>query len=73
MDLIKLDDSVSTRIATEKVFGRFRRQGYRVHWIEWDSAFRHTDLQISDLIVAVNGDYYTDVHDGNTSASAVGM
>lgn len=73
MELTKLDDSVTARIKTEKVFGRFVRQGYRVCWIEWDSAFRDTDLNIGDLVVAFNGEPYADVHDGNISGSAVGM
>lgn len=73
MELTKLDDNAKTHIRTEKVFGRFVREGYRVCWIEWDSAFRQTDLQIGDLVVAVNGVIYTNVHDGNISGSAVGM
>jgi hypothetical protein len=44
MELVKLDDSAKTHIRTENVFGRFVRDGYRVTWIEWDSAFRDTDL-----------------------------
>lgn len=73
MELTKLDDSVKTRISTETVLGPFVREGYSVRWIEWDSAFRDTDLQIGDLVVGLNGEAYTDVADGNRSGSAVGM
>jgi hypothetical protein len=73
MELVKLDDSAKTHIRSENVFGRFVRDGYRVTWIEWDSAFRETDLQIGDLVVALNGEAYTGVDDGNKNSSAVGM
>lgn len=73
MELVKLDDSAKSQIRTENVYGRFVRDGYRVTWIEWDSAFRETDLQIGDLIVALNGEAYTGVDDGNRNSSAVGM
>jgi hypothetical protein len=73
VELSKPSDRVSSRIATEKIFGRYVRDGYRVLWIEWDSAFRETDLQIEDLIVALNHEPYTRVEDGNVSGSAIGQ
>ena len=33
--------------------------GYRVTWIEWDSNFRDSELQIGDRILGVNGEQYT--------------
>lgn len=32
--------------------------GFRVTWIDWDSDFRNSELEISDRIIAVNGKRY---------------
>jgi len=72
-ELIKLGDTISSRIKTDKQFGLFVQDGYRVTWIEWDSAFRDTDLQIGDVIIALDGEAYRDVPDGNVSGSAIGQ
>lgn len=63
---------IKSGIVTEKVFER-EPKGYRVVWINWDSDFRNTDLQIGDLITGVDGKKYENIHDGNISPLAVGQ
>lgn len=63
---------IKSGIATEKVFEQ-EPKGYRVVWINWDSDFRGTDLQIGDLITGVDGKKYENIHDGNVSPLAVGQ
>jgi hypothetical protein len=63
---------IKSGIVTEKVFEQEPR-GYRVVWINWDSDFRSTDLQIGDLITGVDGKKYENIHDGNVSPLAVGQ
>ena len=47
-----LDETdVKTWIKTDAVTDRFSRRGFRVTWIDWNSDFRNTDLQIEDVIV----------------------
>jgi hypothetical protein len=36
-------------------------RNYRVTWINWDSDFRNTDLQIEDVIVGINDDDLTSI------------
>lgn len=63
---------IKSGIVTEKVFER-EPKGYRVVWINWDSDFRNTDLQIGDLITGVDGKKYENIHDGNISPLATGQ
>lgn len=67
-----LTSDIESGIVTEKVFEQEPR-GYRVVWINWDSDFRNTDLQIGDLITGVDGKKYENIHDGNISPLAVGQ
>lgn len=47
-----LDETdVKTWIKTDVVTDRFSKRGFRVTWIDWDSDFRNTELQIEDVIV----------------------
>ncbi len=64
--------NIKSGIVTEKVFEQ-EPKGYRVVWIDWDSDFRNTDLQIGDLIIGVDGKKYENIHDGNISPLAVGQ
>jgi len=47
--------------------------GFRVTWIDWDSAFRDTDLEIGDLIVALDGVPYTKESRAESAPRAVGQ
>ena len=51
--------SISTGIKTEQVLDPDPEfYGFRVDWIEWDSPFRDTDLQIGDPVQGVDGVHY---------------
>lgn len=63
---------VKSGIVTDRVF-EDEPQGYRVVWIEWDSDFRNTDLQIGDLITGVDGKKYEKIKDANVSSLAIGQ
>jgi len=47
--------------------------GFRVTWIDWDSPFRDSDLQVGDLIVAVNGEACSPEDREHTAPRAVGQ
>ena len=50
-----LDETdVKTWITTDAVTDRFSQRGFRVTWIDWNSDFRNTDLQIEDIIFGYN-------------------
>lgn len=63
---------IKSGITTDRVF-EDEPHGYRVVWIEWDSDFRNTDLQIGDLITGVDGKKYEHIKDANVSALAIGQ
>ena len=47
-----LDETdIKTWVKTDAVTDSFVQNGFRVTWIDWDSDFRNTDLQIEDVIV----------------------
>ena len=47
-----LDETdIKTWIKTDAVTDSFVQNGFRVTWIDWDSDFRNTDLQIEDVII----------------------
>jgi len=50
-------DSIRTGIITSEML-EAQPYGFRVTWIEWDSAFRQRDLHIGDRIIAVDGQPY---------------
>ncbi|WP_148701934.1 hypothetical protein [Candidatus Nitrososphaera evergladensis] len=54
-ELVRTDDSsLLTGIKTDAVLYS-ETPGFRVTWIEWDSDFRNSGLQIQDLVVSVDG------------------
>jgi hypothetical protein len=63
---------IKSGIITDRVF-EDEPKGYRVVWIDWDSDFRNTDLQIGDLITGVDGKKYERIKDANVSALAIGQ
>lgn len=44
-------DAVATRISTERVENK---PAVRVTWVDWDSSFRNSNLQVGDRIIGVN-------------------
>ena len=54
----QLTDDITTGVHTS-VEDKAVPFGYRVTWIEWDSNFRDSELQIGDRILGVNGESYT--------------
>jgi hypothetical protein len=58
-ELVKVgDDEILSGIKTEAMLQpdrEYSRPGFRVTWIEWDSNFRKSGLQIEDLIIEVDG------------------
>jgi hypothetical protein len=57
-DEVKVGDTITAGIQTS-VEHDARPFGYRVTWIEWDSAFRSSDLRLGDRILGVNGERYS--------------
>ncbi|MGH6902903.1 MAG: hypothetical protein ACREIR_09215, partial [Geminicoccaceae bacterium] len=57
-DEAKLGDDIAAGIQTRAELD-VRPFGYRVTWIDWDSYFRDSDLQLGDRILGVNGERYT--------------
>lgn len=53
LDFTKILDEtdVKTWIKTDAVTNSFVQNGFRVTWIDWDSDFRNSDLQIEDVII----------------------
>lgn len=62
---------VSTRIKTREQLEE-EPYGFRVEWIEWDSHFRNSDLQIGDLVVGANDKRYQKDLRNKESMRAVG-
>ena len=52
-EFTKINDEtdVKTWIKTDAVTDSYDRNGFRVTWIDWNSDFRNSDLQIEDIIV----------------------
>ena len=66
---IKLDDTVRAGIRTEAEL-ELTPFGYRVSWIEWDSAFRDSELRLGDRILGVDDERYA--RDGYQRHQAIG-
>ncbi|MGI9543429.1 MAG: hypothetical protein ACR2MX_09230 [Cyclobacteriaceae bacterium] len=65
-----MEQSITSGLKTSQELDR-PPYGFRVEWIEWDSDFRNSELQIGDLIVGVNEVSYKK---GTTEASkAIGQ
>lgn len=55
----KLDTSMHVRIDARKTDADAKPYGFEVNWIPWDSGFRGTDLQLGDVITAVDAKVFT--------------
>jgi len=55
----KLDTSMHVRIGARKTDADAKPYGFEVNWIPWDSGFRGTDLQLGDVITAVDAKVFT--------------
>lgn len=70
--LEKVTDEVNTGLTT-RPYTEGRTFGYRVSWIAWTSPFRGTELQIGDLILAMNGHRYAAGAPGKERHQSVGQ
>lgn len=63
---------IRSGIQTDEVL-ELEPYGFRVTWIDWDSSFRTSGLEIGDLIVALDGVPYTAENRQETAPRAVGQ
>ena len=69
-----LDETdVKTWIKTDVVTDRFSTRGFRVTWIDWNSDFRNTDLQIEDVIVGYDDVSLEPFLESGKHGSAIGQ
>ena len=69
-----LDETdVKTWIKTDAVTDPFVRRGFRVTWIDWDSDFRDSDLQIEDVIVGYGNVSFEPFLEPGKHGSAIGQ
>lgn len=70
----RMADSISTGIKTDQVLDPDPDYyGFRVTWIDWDSAFRETDLRIGDLVQGVDSERYPSTQEEPERARAIGQ
>lgn len=69
-----LDESdVKTWIKTDVVTNSFVQNGFRVTWVDWDSDFRNSDLQIEDVIIGYDDISFEQFLEPGKHGSAVGQ
>ncbi len=67
-------NSISTGIKTDHVPDPDTAfYGFRVTWIDWDSAFRETELRIGDLVQGLDGEHYPTTQEEPERARAIGQ
>lgn len=64
---------VKSWIKTDAVTDPFARRGFRVTWIDWDSDFRDSDLQIEDMIVGYDDVSFEPFLEPGKHGSAIGQ
>ncbi|MCA9827856.1 MAG: hypothetical protein KC444_05630 [Nitrosopumilus sp.] len=67
------DTDVKTWITTDAVTDPFLQKGFRVTWIDWDSSFRDSDLQIEDVIVGYDDVSFESFLEPGKHGSAIGQ
>ena len=74
-DLTKILDEtdVKTWITTDAVTDSFVQNGFRVTWIDWDSDFRNTDLQIEDVVTGYDDVSFEQFLEPGKHGSAIGQ
>jgi len=69
-----LDETdVKTWIKTDAVTDSFVQNGFRVTWIDWDSDFRNSDLQIEDVIIGYDDVSFEQFLEPGKHGSAIGQ
>lgn len=69
-----LDETdVKTWIKTDAVTDSYDRNGFRVTWIDWNSDFRNSDLQIEDIIVGYDDVSLEPFLESGKHGSAIGQ
>ena len=67
------ETDVKTWIKTDVVTNSFVQNGFRVTWIDWDSDFRNSDLQIEDIIIGYDEISFEQFLEPGMHGSAVGQ
>ncbi len=69
-----LDETdVKAWIKTDAVTDSFVQKGFRVTWIDWDSDFRNSDLQIEDIIIGYDDISFEPFLESGKHGSAIGQ
>ena len=67
------ETDVKTWIKTDVVNEPFIQNGFRVTWVDWNSNFRDTDLQIEDIIVGYDDESLEEFLKPGKHGSAIGQ
>ena len=67
------ETDIKTWIKTDAVTDSFVKNGFRVTWIEWDSDFRNSDLQIEDIIIGYDDVSFEQFLEPGKHGSAIGQ
>ena len=75
LDFTKITDEtdVKTWIKTQAVTDSFVQNGFRVTWIDWDSDFRNSELQIEDIIIGYDDVSFEPFLEPGKHGSAIGQ
>lgn len=74
-EFTKITDETDVKawIKTDAVITSFVQNGFRVTWIDWDSDFRNSDLQIEDVIIGYDDVSFEQFLEPGKHGSAVGQ
>ena len=73
--LVKINDETDVKawIKTDAVTDSFVQNGFRVTWIDWDSDFRNSDLEIEDIIIGYDDVSFEPFLEPGKHGSAIGQ